>query len=281
MQRLHQADPTGEWLDRVSGEVESDVRHICLPAELIYDEQKKPLYVNPPELAGFYEDGLMDPIRIPKKVLQAKLKILGAYGYAGQMMQSPVPLGGGTFEVDKLELRNDPSANIIRKVRSWDKAGTQDGGNFSAGVLLGEDKKGRFWILDVVRGQWSAAGREALILQTAQMDGKGVEIELEIEGGSGGKESAENTVKMLAGYIVRATHPTGDKEARAYPLASQMGSGNVICLLKEWTKEFVDELRYFPSGRYDDQVDAASSAFNRVARKKITIGPLPIGTRVR
>ena len=276
MQRLHQIDPTGDWLERTQGK---GIKHICLPAELIPGEDGKPLYLKPPELVDFYKDGLFDPIRLPREFLEEIKK--EPYGYAGQFLQHPVPLGGGMFEVDKMDLREEAPMKMIRKVRSWDKAGTQDGGNYSVGVLMGLDKRGTYWILDVVRGQWSATNREATILQTAQVDGKEVEIELEIEGGSGGKESGENTVRMLAGFTVHVTHPTGDKSSRAYPFASQVGAGNVHCLIRPWTRDFIEEYRYFDKGRYDDQVDAGSGAFNRLAKRKRVIGAITLGDPYR
>lgn len=259
-QRLHQADPSGTMLER------KDVRHICLPGE-IYNEWK----VSPPEAKRFYINGLLDPKRMPKEILEKLQEELGAYGYAAQVGQEPVPLGGGMFEVDKFVLE-DNEPNLVRVVRSWDKAATEDGGNWSVGVKIGLDKHNVPWIVDVRRGQWSSAKREEWIRLTAEQDGEEVEVVLEIEGGSGGKESGENTVKRLLGFRVHAYHPTGDKAARAYPLSSQVGAGNVRLLKRAWTKAFVEELRYFPNGKFDDQVDAASGGFNRLSRRVRRIG---------
>lgn len=260
-QRLHQADPSGELVEKHAGEV----KHLCLPGELSD-------HVSPVELRAFYQDGLLDPIRLPRKTLLEMEKRMGAYGYASQVMQHPVPLGGGMFMIEKIQLVPEPPRRFERIIRSWDKAGTEDGGMYSAGVKIGIDTKGFFWILDMVRGQWGATRREDRIRQTAELDGEDVEIELEIEGGSGGKESGENTIRNLAGFRVHATHPTGDKEARAYPMASQVGAGNVYCLIREWTGEYLKELEFFPHSRYKDQVDASSAAFNRLARKKKVVG---------
>lgn len=264
-QRLHQSDPTGEMLEKAHGK--NTVRHICLPGELT-DK------VSPPELAARYVDRLLDPVRLPRSVLEATEKDLGAYGYASQILQDPVPLGGGMFKTDLMQLVEQPPpvSSFVRVVRSWDKAGTQDGGAYSVGLLMAVDKAGNFWVLDVVRGQWGSTQRERMILQTAEADGYNVEIVLEIEGGSGGKESGENTVRMLAGFKVFVFHPTGDKEARAYPYSSQVGSGNVYVLLRSWTRDFLEEHRYFPNSKYKDQVDAGSAAFNKLAKKKRKIG---------
>ena len=270
-QRLHQADPSGEMLERRKGEI----RHICLPGELIRKEVdgKEVINVSPVHLASKYTEGLLDPNRLPRDVLERLAEEMGAYGYASQVLQDPVPLGGGMFETDKIHLEDD-CPRLVREVRSWDKAGTKDGGAWSVGVKMGIDKAGRYWITDVRRGQWGSATREEQILQAAEDDGEEVEVVLEIEGGSGGKESGENTVKMLAGYRVYAFHPTGDKEARAYALSSHVGSGHLHILKRSWTKDLIEEMKYFPHSKYKDQVDAASGAFNRLARRARKIGVL-------
>lgn len=85
------------------------------------------------------------------------------------------------------------------------------------------------------------------------------------EPGSGGKESAEITVRELAGYDVRALPATGDKVTRAGPLSAQAEAGNVKLVAGAWNADFLAELHAFPDGRYSDQVDAATLAFNRLA----------------
>ena len=48
---------------------------------------------------------------------------------------------------------------------------------------------------------------------------------------------------------------------RAMPVASQIEAGNVSMLPGLWNRAFVAELRDFPGGLKDDQVDALSRAF--------------------
>lgn len=262
-QRLHQNDPSGNLID----EHAATIRHICLPGELTAD-------VSPPEIASKYVDGLLDPHRLPRHALDEWRLRLGEYGYASQILQTPVPLGGGMIKTGCLQMRQDVERRLIRVVRSWDKAGTESGGCWSAGVKLGIDNKGFYWIIDVVRGQWGATKREEMIKTVAEDDGHDVEIVLEIEGGSGGKESGEATVRNLAGYSIHTYHPTGDKEARAYPFANQVGSNNVYCLIRPWNKDYIEELKFFPHARYSDQVDATSGGFNRLTRRKVKIGAM-------
>jgi len=265
-QRLHQADPSGDQLDKSKG---VGVKHICLPGELVDG-----ILVSPPELKDKYTDGLFDPIRLDKQALKQLESDLGAYGYSSQILQSPVPLEGALFKVDKFQFVDQPPRRIIQKVRSWDKAGTQGAGKYSVGLLMGVDSQGQWGILDVVRNRWGSTEREENIRSTAEMEGEEVPVVLEIEGGSGGKESGENTVKNLAGYRVHTFHPTGDKESRAYAYSSQVGAGNVWVLNRNWTRDYIEELRFFPNSKYSDQVDASSGAFNYLAKKKKKVGGL-------
>lgn len=128
--------------------------------------------------------------------------------------------------------------------------------------------EGLYYVVDVVRGRWSPARREARIKQTAQLDRDAygrVAIWIEQEPGSGGKESAHNTIKNLAGFVARAERVRGSKALRAGPLAAQAEAGNVKLLRGPWNAAFLDELADFPDGAYQDQVDAASGAFNKLA----------------
>ena len=42
----------------------------------------------------------------------------------------------------------------------------------------------------------------------------------------------------------------------------QLNAGNVAMLRAEWNSEYKRELEFFPYGKYKDQVDASSGAFN-------------------
>lgn len=274
-QRLHQNDPSGELLDKAAGT--GSVRHICLPGEYTGEskEPDEPPEVSPPELAVNYVDGLFDPVRLPRPALDQLRRDLGEYGYASQILQVPIPTGGGLFDVNKLIMENHRPGKFVRLVRSWDKAAsdsTTKNANWSVGALMGVDARGDYWILDVIRAQLRPTPREHLIRSTAEMDGEHVEVILEIESGSGGKESGEGTVRNLAGFRIHTFHPTGDKESRAYAFASQVGGGTVHCLDRPWTKELKSEMRFFPKSKFDDQIDALSGAFNVLARRSRKVG---------
>ena len=129
-------------------------------------------------------------------------------------------------------------------------------------------KDGRFCVGHCRRGQWarsSASGRSGRI---AELDGTAFRIAIEQEPGSGGKESAESTIRNLAGWRVTADRPTGDKAVRAEPYAAQVQGGNVLLVRGAWTQDFIDEHISFPVGRAKDQVDAAAAAFNLLTLRR-------------
>ena len=168
----------------------------------------------------------------------------------------------------------DAAPAEARRVRYWDKASTEGAGDYSAGVRMAR-VGGVYYVEDVVRDRWSALNRNRVMRQVAEADGPEVEVWVEQEGGSGGKESAEITVMELAGYSVRADRVSGagSKLVRAGPLSAQAEAGNVRLVRAEWNEEYLRELHGFPDGRHDDQVDASSGAFAKLALD----GPTEVG----
>ena len=254
MQRLSPTDPSQNFLEKRKGKVE----HYCFPAEI--SENIKPL-----SCYKYYKDGLFDPIRLSLSNLD-EAKLNGLIAYSGQYMQDPLPLGGGMFRREWFNEKVVPYVpQDMPKVRYWDKAGSTDGNSFTCGILMGKGSDGKYYVLDEVRGQWMSTVRNAIMRETAFRDGTDVEILVEQEPGSGGKESAEITVKELAGFNVHIDLPAAKKEARADPFAAQCGAGNVFLKRAIWNHEYLEELCQFPSGKYKDRVDASAAAFNHLA----------------
>lgn len=267
MQRLHEADPTGMRLEKAK---KVPVKHICLPAELTDN-------VKPPSLRDFYVDGLMDPHRLDWDAI-GEAEAQGEFVYSSQYLQTPIPRGGAMFDTGKLNIapRAPDRADLVSVVRYWDKAsGTEGGGAYTVGALLGKDVDGNFWILDIVRVQYNSGAREKLIRTTALQDGKRVKVYVEQEPGSGGKDSAMGTVRTLAGFRVRVDKvgkSQGNKELRADAFSTQVNHGNVYMVKAQWNREYLNEMRHFPRSRHKDQIDASSGAFNVLAGKKTRVG---------
>lgn len=236
MQRLHEGDLSGWLADGGNGE---DWEVVSLPAITAEGEALWP------------ERHTLDDLR--------KMEKYNPYFFASQYMQRPAPLEGGLFKAGKMETVE--AGAVLRRVRAWDLASTLDG-DYTVGLLLGETEGGRYVVLDVVRGRLDSDKRDALILNTARMDGAGVSISIPQDPGQAGKSQVGYLSKMLTGFIVTFTPESGDKVTRAMPVSSQVNAGNMDIVRGNWNMAFVDELNAFPNAMHDDQVDALSRAFN-------------------
>ena len=92
---------------------------------------------------------------------------------------------------------------------------------------------------------------------------------MEQEPGSSGVNTIDHYARnVLAGFTFRGHRATGSKELRAAPVSSAAEAGNVKLVTGPWINDFLDEAEAFPEGRYKDQVDAVSGAFNALAKKR-------------
>lgn len=202
----------------------------------------------------------------------------------GQLQQNPSPKGGRLFKVEHLQFFEQPPA-LLRRVRGWDTGGTEGGGDPTAGVLIGEEivekvengkrsmiASGRFYVLDVTKAQLGPEGVDKLIVSTAKIDGTDVAIREQREGGSSGKAVTGARAKSLKGYDYEEVLIGANKVQFSKPFRAQVNAGNVY-LPKgaAWVRDFVRELQDFPTGRHDDQVDAAATSFNAVLLTEIEV----------
>ncbi len=179
--------------------------------------------------------------------------------------QHEVQITGGFFKADKMRVVTSSQVpKLLRICRAWDKAATEDDGDYSAGVKIALGDDGHFYVMHVERGQWSTDVRDGKIRSTAEDDGKKVVVRGPQDPGAAGKSDAEAFVRLLKGFPVRTETVSGAKEVRADPLSSQVNAGNVYMVEGTWNKDFRRELAEFPGAKHDDQVDAAADAFDEL-----------------
>lgn len=166
--------------------------------------------------------------------------------------------------------------DVIQWVRCWDLAATEktDKGDpaYTAGVLIGKRKNGRYIVADVVNKQMAAADVRQTIKLTAQADRaayKRVRIRLPKDPGQAGKEQAESYIKFLSGFDVTTVAETGSKEARAEPMAAQWQAGNFDLLYGPWNEEYLLQLENFPDSTFKDMVDASANGFAEIETRNV------------
>lgn len=158
---------------------------------------------------------------------------------------------------------------IGQSVRYWDLAATEaKKGNdpaYTTGLKMKKTPENLCCIEAVTRGRWSPHGVESMVTQCAHMDGRNTEIWMEQEPGSSGVAVIDHYARnILPGFVFRGDKVTGSKSDRARPLASYAEAGNVYIANNIFTSAFLDEVELFPDGKFKDQVDACSGAFNKL-----------------
>jgi predicted phage terminase large subunit-like protein len=248
MQRLHEEDPSGHLLAKGGYE------HVMFP---MHFDPKRADKRDQRTVAG---ELLWPALFTPEMVRKLEID-LGPYGAAGQLEQAPSPEGGGLFQRSWFGVPVEAAPVIARRVRGWDTAGTEGGGDWTVGAKLAEID-GIVYVEDVVRAQVGPGKVNELFLQTAALDSKACAQREEREGGASGKAVIAARAKLLAGYDYREVPASGDKVTRAKPFRAQCEAGNVKLVKGEWNEQYLQELEAFPTAKHDDQVDASSAAYN-------------------
>lgn len=189
------------------------------------------------------------------------------------------PAAGMYFPRSKATLIDDIPDDVVRWVRAWDLAGTEDKKNnnpengpaYTAGVLIGKRKNGRFVIADVINQRLNSSDVRSTVLNTAKADkaayGRKVKIRMNQDPGQAGKDQAEQYLKLLSGFSVNIERESGSKEIRAEPFSAQWigikgaEKGNVDVLNRPWTQSYLSQMDSFPDRTFKDMVDASSTGF--------------------
>jgi len=247
---------------------------------------------SPEELAGHTapdETGMDRPIPpksvtfIPAKLSDNRALMAADPSYIASLMALPTVererLLGGNWKIR-------PAAGLLfqrgwcqvvdaippgaRWARGWDLGATpktdSNDPDWTAGTKLGKLPDGRFIVAHHVRDRMTPSGVERLIKNTAETDGREVEISLPQDPGQAGKSQVNSLTKLLVGFNVRATPETGDKVTRFSPFSAQAEAGNVLVLRGPWNDDWFTSLEGFPEAAHDDDADSTSRAFNALIK---------------
>ena len=248
MTRWHEDDLGGRLL-------ESDPTWTVLKLPALAEEND-PLGRNPGEaLWPEWEDNA---------ALNRKRCVVGARVWQALFQQNPAPDCNALFNTSRIFVL-EQAPRLIREIRAWDLAATlpTEGRDpdWTVGLKLGVTHEGHYVITDVIRIRAGPTEVANLIVATANHDGAETVVSLPQDPGQAGKQQIAWLTQRLAGHRVRASPETGSKLLRATPSAAAIDAGALSLLRGAWNRYFLDELRDFPQGRKDDQVDALSRAF--------------------
>lgn len=262
MQRLHEMDTTGYLLAKDGLRIE----HICLPAE-ISDR------VSPAHLAENYQEGLFDPIRASRPVLESIKADLGSSAYAGQFEQAPTTPGGNIIKEAWFEYAPPSTLEHLRNPLKdhiqffADTAFTDKSKNDPTGLLgacyIGSKlyitiaKKVSMKFPDLIRfiPEWAVANgytNSSMIRIEPKANGLSVIDQLRV----GSKLNVTSTPT-----------PTDSKETRLNAVSPLIESGRVVLIHGSWNEEFVNEVCGFPNKPHDEYVDLICYAINHFIKR--------------
>ena len=236
MQRHHEEDVTG-YLLKKKGE---NIRHICLPAELSDN-------VSPVELREKYVDGLLDPVRLPRPVLNEAKTDLGSRGYAGQYEQRPTAEGGNIIK----EKWFSKLANAINSITN-DPSGIIGACKIRNNIYITCAQKVYKEFPDLIR---------YLPDFMAANDANG-ESTLRIEPKANGVSVCQQLQVVSSLNVTYTPSPSDPKDTRLYAVAPKIECGRVYLVEGDWNEEFIDEVCGFPAKTHDEYVDILGYAIN-------------------
>jgi len=277
-QRSHKNDVTGHLLKKNLKNLEV----LILPARYEMENRIKTSLTGWKDLRTKKGEPLWPEHQGEEALKELEEDLVSPYIISGQLQQRPTPKEGGMFKRKKFKIisvqdfeRLKLLQQVEKTVRYWDKAGTEDGGCNTAGVLMHKTKGGRYIISDSVKGQWSYSKRENRIKRVSIMDNdlyNKYTVWIEQEPGSAGLESADRTVKNLSGITCKKDKVSGSKIQRAQPYEAQVDIENIYLVEGDWNESFLEEHEVFPKGDFKDQVDSAAGAFSKLANNKRRAG---------
>jgi phage terminase large subunit-like protein len=259
---------TGEWyVLRIPAIAESQkVR------DAINDKMGLPLNLPDPLLREEGESA--SPKRYSKQALESLQSDLTELMFQALYQGFPTLATGNKVKEEHFMWIDDIPKDIISRctlIRYWDKAGTEDGGKYSAGVLMMYDPKEDYYYIpdyEIRHFRYSANKRELAIRETAQSDydryNGAVRTFVEQEPGSGGKESAENTLYNLSDFMIEVDKVRADKDTRFEPFAGKIQQKRVRFTRGKNCEWLRDEALSIPNGIYRDMTDAAAGCYAKI-----------------
>jgi len=262
--RMHEDDLAGRLIERMkAGADQWTIIRLPAIAEAPTEE-----YPDPDPLGRQPGEALWETA-YPLPALERIRANTLARNWSALYQQRPTPDEGEMFAPDRMGLRTNTD-DVLLWVRAWDLAGSKEG-DWTVGVMMGLTRDRKVVVGNVKRLRGRPEEVADAIAETARADTRRVKIAMGIDPGQAGLAQKDFYTKLLNGFVVDWSPESGKKEDRAGPFAVQVNNSNVSMIVGGWNAAYREELRAFPYGKYDDQVDASSRA-----HMVLTSGKLPM-----
>jgi predicted phage terminase large subunit-like protein len=191
--------------------------------------------------------------------LERKRRAVGPRDWSALYQQRPAPEEGDFFKADWLKTYSTlPPPKELRVYGGSDYAVTSDGGDYTVHVVCGLDSAGKMYLMDLWRGQTASDVWVEKLCDLIKLYKPMAWAEETGQIKSAVGPLIDRMQRERKAWCLRETFPTrGDKAVRAQSIRGRMALEGLYCPFNAaWFPEFRRELLSFPSGKYDDQVDA-------------------------
>lgn len=244
MQRLHEEDLTAILEKQGGWEV------LSLPAIAEKDES---FVLSDGRIVGRKAGEVLNPEHEPLEILLDLKKAMSEYNFSAQYQQNPIPLKGNIINFDDFKyFEKLPTGDNRIVVQSWDCAHKTGENNDFSVCVTGEIINNIIYILDISRYRLEFPD---LLDEIKDMQCIAHANEVVIEDADIGSGIIQQLEK--AGCCPIPFKPEVAKPVRAACVTKLIRDGRVR-LLKDaiWLQDFAKEVRAFPYGAHDDQIDA-------------------------
>jgi len=198
---------------------------------------------------------LLQPMRDSFEAIEELKLGVGSRVFAAQYQQNPTPADGNMIKAAWLG-RYDTAPDrqsFERVVLSCDPAGKAGIHNDYTAIAVVGVQKQALHVLEVSRGHWTVMKmREQIIALAAEW-----RVDLVIVEDTSSGMGLVQLLKEEPHLDVVGRKPDTDKQTRMSRQQGRFEAGRILLPQEaRWLADFENELLAFPSGRYDDQVDA-------------------------
>lgn len=255
MQRLHENDVTGHLLEKGGWD------HLCLPAK----NDRKRIIALGDFRKVFEQDELLHADRLSQRVLDSLEKDLGAFEYAGQYLQQPVPKAGGILRTNWwqpwINVKALPACSYTIQVYDTAyKIGEEN--DYTArttwGIFYHNSDNPNIILLEAMNKRLTLPElREEAVDSYYDFDPDLVLIE---DKGSG--ISLIQELKRLGIRLKAISRNKGDDKVSRAHVASVMLEQGVVWYPKDkaWATEVIRQCASFPNAKHDDLTDTVVDA---------------------
>lgn len=260
-QRIHHKDLIGWCLENIS-----KVKHYNFPAT-ISDK------VSPPEYITEYEKnlGYLLPELFDADVLQEYKMALGSYGYSSQYEMNPVPVEGGIFKYDDIEiLQWEDKYKALTYNIYIDSAYGKKGGD-ATGIVVAAKFNGNCVLIKKAYQLFLDFPELIQEIKRIHSEHCNALSKVMIEPKSSGISLIQSIKKETKFNVQEIKDVKDDKVTRAHAISPIVQSKRCYVIDGMWNVKFLDEVCNFPLSPMDDMTDAFIYSVDDLLNKQNTI----------